>query len=750
MKRILPVILGLILACPVALRADKVPTSMVKVENFSGSDFCAQMVNAIAALPASGGILDARSVSGTQACAGPFWKNINKSVTIYLIANIVESASDTIPPNVTLVMTPTASVEGTQGSLIAIGGQVFVEPASGITWPSAVQDQGGQVFNAKAYGAVCDGATDDTTAIQAAITAAAAVNGTALVPSSAAGCVVATFLTMPASVTLAGTGHSKIIFTGNGGGACTDAQNPVTTGFIRWSSGANRITGLAIDETQFSAGTCLLNLQDGGETSTVEIDHNAIGSNNTADTNIGIYSYSVDTISIHDNVFKYIGQPIFGGQHTWAKVTIGPNNVFWGQTTTKAMVQTPGAFNCFQVSIIKNVFEGFYSTNGIGSSCKNGQTIQDNYFGDPSATGGTWINGNGTLIDNYIVAPSNGQAISGGDFYAVGNYLYGTSLLTTGGTFIGNTFESGPAAGCFISMNQSAVVESIRNNFTTSGGAANSYCHTNNLTPHPIVRQINDTDSTTSGIQSGVTRILVARTPNAFSTLPACTADTEGISAPITDSTTNTRGAVITGGGTNHVDGLCNTDGTSYAWRVLDGIVPVSGGGAWTLISSQILSVDTATVTFSSIPATYHQLELVVVGRCSDAATQEDINVTINGDVGADYDLVFVGGQATSASAFSGSAATSLYIGTLTAATATAAEPGSIDVRFPAYANTTFNKNTMAQDAHFDTLGTTSTYLSRLSMGNWRSTAAINSISLVDTGGGNFIAGSAFYLYGIM
>ncbi len=45
-----------------------------------------------------------------------------------------------------------------------------------------VTDKGGQVFNVKAYGALCDGSTDDTTAVLAAITAASASGGVVLFP----------------------------------------------------------------------------------------------------------------------------------------------------------------------------------------------------------------------------------------------------------------------------------------------------------------------------------------------------------------------------------------------------------------------------------------------------------------------------------------------------------------------------------------------------------------------------------------
>jgi len=64
---------------------------------------------------------------------------------------------------------------------------------------------------------------------------------------------------------------------------------------------------------------------------------------------------------------------------------------------------------------------------------------------------------------------------------------------------------------------------------------------------------------------SGGTHDNVQRTPLSFSQLPACAGGTEGSFAAITDSTTNTWGATITGSGTNHVMGYC--DGT--AWTVM-------------------------------------------------------------------------------------------------------------------------------------------------------------------------------------
>lgn len=62
-------------------------------------------------------------------------------------------------------------------------------------------------------------------------------------------------------------------------------------------------------------------------------------------------------------------------------------------------------------------------------------------------------------------------------------------------------------------------------------------------------------------------------TPQAFATLPACSASTEGQTADVTDSSTTLYGATITGGGSAHVFAYCN--GTN--WTVMGGTIPPAG-----------------------------------------------------------------------------------------------------------------------------------------------------------------------------
>jgi hypothetical protein len=57
----------------------------------------------------------------------------------------------------------------------------------------------------------------------------------------------------------------------------------------------------------------------------------------------------------------------------------------------------------------------------------------------------------------------------------------------------------------------------------------------------------------------------ITMTPGLFSSLPTCSSAVEGMYQPVTDSTTNTWGATITGGGTNHVFAYCD----STNWTVL-------------------------------------------------------------------------------------------------------------------------------------------------------------------------------------
>lgn len=172
-----------------------------------------------------------------------------------------------------------------------------------------------------------------------------------------------------------------------------------------------------------------------------------------------------------------------------------------------------------------------------------------------------------------------------------------------------------------------------------------------------------------------------------------------------------------------------------------------SGGGstgALSLISRQVLAAPAATVTFSAIPSTYENLVLEIMATLSDANGVDRLLLTFNGDAGLHYTWqeVFTNGAAVTA-AGAGGAVASGRCGLLPDSTGLTG--GISRIHIPAYARTVFNK-TWRGIAH--AAGSLASAFQYDVGGLWNSTAAINSIALADGGGGNFITGSVFSLYG--
>jgi len=85
----------------------------------------------------------------------------------------------------------------------------------------------------------------------------------------------------------------------------------------------------------------------------------------------------------------------------------------------------------------------------------------------------------------------------------------------------------------------------------------------------------------------------------------------------------------------------------------------------------------------------------------------------------------------------------------MTASTGTASHTGSADMLFIDYANTTFKKNMICHGFVKYAQATANTdMMFKTTGGTWRSTAAINQITLT-LRAGNIIAGSKASLYGI-
>ena len=200
-------------------------------------------------------------------------------------------------------------------------------------------------------------------------------------------------------------------------------------------------------------------------------------------------------------------------------------------------------------------------------------------------------------------------------------------------------------------------------------------------------------------------------------------------------SVTAGTGITVTGG-----------DGSGHGALTVTG----TAAGAITQISQQLLGSPAASVTFSSIAGTYNQLILYMVAAVSDSALTQNLLVQFNGDTGSNYDYEYHYGNAASGTdVVAGTdATTSILVPFLIGATAPANSAAAIRLEFPGYAQTTFKKTLNAQAGAQSGTSAGSFYTST-STGFWRSTAAITAIKLFENGGGNFVTGSVFTLYGL-
>lgn len=198
-------------------------------------------------------------------------------------------------------------------------------------------------------------------------------------------------------------------------------------------------------------------------------------------------------------------------------------------------------------------------------------------------------------------------------------------------------------------------------------------------------------------------------------------------------------------------------DGTSWkgsAAPVAAGQALIWSGSAWApgtagvaVISDQTLSGAAATITFSSIPATYKELRVILQGRGDTAASAVNVSLRFNADTGANYDRQFFQGNVSAASAGESFAQTSAQVGTLSAATSPANAAGQIAIEIPNYTGAVFQKTAEARTG-FKSSTASGGLLMQDSSIFWRNTAAITQIDLIASAG-NFIIGTRATLYGI-
>jgi hypothetical protein len=156
-------------------------------------------------------------------------------------------------------------------------------------------------------------------------------------------------------------------------------------------------------------------------------------------------------------------------------------------------------------------------------------------------------------------------------------------------------------------------------------------------------------------------------------------------------------------------------------------------------IATTTLTTSTVSFSFSSIPSTYTDLRLVLSYLAADDYGWPSFR--FNGDTGSNYSYTYMRAVAPGVSSSRTSNATKLQLGGYQDATSTIPSLTIMDIF--SYAGGT-NK-TVLFDYSSDSNGAGSTYRQ---VGLWRSTSAIDSISIIRENW-NFISGTTATLYGI-
>lgn len=156
-----------------------------------------------------------------------------------------------------------------------------------------------------------------------------------------------------------------------------------------------------------------------------------------------------------------------------------------------------------------------------------------------------------------------------------------------------------------------------------------------------------------------------------------------------------------------------------------------------------------ASVDLTSIPAHWTHLKLIVSGRSSTAALTDYVRFRFNNDSTAIYNwqnLSWINTTVGSGPAVSQTGIIGLIVA---AASATANVAGGGEVLIANYAATTFHKTLEHSVASVSADDTATNQQLHLFGGRWRSTAAINRITLTLNSGANFEIGTRVTLYGM-
>lgn len=133
-------------------------------------------------------------------------------------------------------------------------------------------------------------------------------------------------------------------------------------------------------------------------------------------------------------------------------------------------------------------------------------------------------------------------------------------------------------------------------------------------------------------------------------------------------------------------------------------------------INSTSISSSTTTISFSNIPQNY--VDLIITGTIKPTTANVGLRIRFNTDINTNYSSTYFYGNGTSALSGRETAATSIYGNLTIGAYAT-----PLNINIFNYSNTNMFKTAIADDVAPD-------YTAGQTIGLWRSTAAINNITI--------------------
>lgn len=168
----------------------------------------------------------------------------------------------------------------------------------------------------------------------------------------------------------------------------------------------------------------------------------------------------------------------------------------------------------------------------------------------------------------------------------------------------------------------------------------------------------------------------------------------------------------------------------------------------YTLISSNTLGSNTASVSFNSIPNTYTDLLVKFSLRASNVGTVGDLYIKLNGDSSSIYSNTNLYAETNPPASSRTTNTTSIFsAGGVGGTSVTANTFTNGEIYIPSY-TASQNKATGTSSTVENNSASGFTYYLYEGAGLYRSTTAISSITFT-TNLGSFVTNSSFYLYGI-